>query len=67
MSVAKEMYALYIDAEKKILKGQSIKMGERLLTMADLSQVTKEREKWERKVNTENNKGRGHSTARFYL
>lgn len=67
MSIATEMYDLYIEAEKKILSGQTIKMGERLLTMADLSQVTQEREKWERKVSTEKNKGRSHSVARFYL
>ena len=65
MSTASEMYQLYLDAEKKILKGQAIRMGERQLTMANLSEVTAQREKWERKVIAEQNKGRGHSLASF--
>lgn len=66
MSTATEMVALYLEAEKKILKGQSVKMGERNLTMANLSEVVAERKQWERRVASENNKGRGYSLASFY-
>lgn len=66
MSTATEMVALYLEAEKKILKGQVVKMGERNLTMANLSEVVAERKQWERRVASENNKGRGYSLASFY-
>lgn len=66
MSTATDMLALYLEAEKKILKGQSVKMGERNLTMANLSEVVAERKQWERRVASENNKGRGYSLASFY-
>lgn len=66
MSTASDMVALYLAAEAKILKGQSVKMGERNLTLANLSDVVAERKQWERRVASENNKGRGYSLASFY-
>lgn len=66
MSTATDMLALYLDAEKRILKGQVVKMGERNLTMANLADVVAERKQWERRVASENNKGRGYSLASFY-
>lgn len=33
------MLQLYIDAEAKILLGQQVKMGDRILTMANLAEV----------------------------
>lgn len=60
MSSASEMYQLYLDAEKKILLGQSVRFGERLLTRADLAEVRKGRIEWERKMS-----GSSHSKVRF--
>lgn len=47
---AQEMYDLYIAAEKAILSGQSYTIGGRQLNRADLDTVTREREKWSRKL-----------------
>lgn len=66
MSTATEMVELYLAAEVKILKGQTVKFGERSLTMANLTEVVKERKQWERRVASENNRGRGYSLASFY-
>lgn len=38
-----ELLQLYIDAETKILAGQSVRFGDRQLTMADLQFVQRER------------------------
>ena len=50
MSDAREMYQLYLDAEKKILKGQSVRFGDRQLNRADLEEVRQGRMEWERKM-----------------
>lgn len=66
MSTATEMVALYLEAEKAILKGQTMEINGRRLTRANLAEVVAEREKWERRVTSEKNKGRGHALASFY-
>lgn len=66
MSTATEMVALYLDAEKAILKGQTMEINGRRLTRANLAEVVTERAKWERRVTSENNRGRGHALASFY-
>lgn len=66
MSTATEMLALYIAAEKKILLGQTVEINGRRLTRSNLSEVIKGRQEWERRVNSENNSGRGHALASFY-
>lgn len=66
MSTASEMVELYLAAEAKILKGQAVRMGERSLTMANLTEVVNERKQWERRLASENNRGRGYSLASFY-
>lgn len=66
MSTATDMVTLYIEAEKKILKGQSVQMNGKQLTMADLDKVVTERKNWERRVQAERNLGRGNSLASFY-
>ncbi len=38
-----ELLQLYVDAEAKILAGQSVRFGERQLTLPDLVEVRKER------------------------
>lgn len=62
---ATQMYQLYLDAEQKILKGQTVKFGERWLTLPDLPEIRKGRQEWEIKMRTEGNGGRGHSLASF--
>lgn len=54
---------LYLDAEVKILAGQRIQLGERQLTMADLSEVRAEINSLQRSVNAEGRVASG--TARF--
>lgn len=66
MSTATEMYSLYLEAEKKILRGQTTEIDGRRITRANLADVVRERKIWERRVNNENNRGRGHSLASFY-
>lgn len=65
MSTATMMLGLYLDAEAKILAGQSVRFGERTLTRADLAEVRKGRAEWERKTITESSGGASHSLARF--
>ncbi|KFN42330.1 hypothetical protein [Arenimonas oryziterrae] len=69
MSNATEMLAFYLDAEKKILLGQSVRFGERQLTRADLVEVRAGRREWEAKVNAEVTVARGgnagYSVANF--
>ena len=65
MSTASEMYQLYVDAEKSILKGQSYSINGRSLTRANLSEVVENKIKWERKMRSENNGGRGYALASF--
>lgn len=47
MSTATDMRDLYIAAETAVLKGQSYRMGERMLTLADLEQIRAGRREWE--------------------
>lgn len=65
MSTAKEMYQLYLNAEKKILQGQSYSINGRSLTRANLSEIVANRQKWERKMLAEKSSGRGHALASF--
>jgi len=46
LTTAQSMLQFYIDAETKVLKGQSVKHGERTLTKADLSEIRKGRQEW---------------------
>lgn len=41
-----EMYDLYVNAEKAILKGQSYSIGDRTLTRADLKDIVSSRKEW---------------------
>lgn len=65
MTTATEMYNLYVDAEKKILQGQSYSINGRSLTRANLSEIVANKVKWERKMRAENNGGRGYALASF--
>lgn len=57
MSTASSLLALYVAAETAILSGQSYRMGERQLTLADLDVVRRERANLERRVQAETNGG----------
>lgn len=47
LATAQRMYAIYIEAEEKIVSGaQSYMIGNRSLTKADLSDIIAAREKW---------------------
>lgn len=68
MSTASDLLTLYIEAEKKILKGQTVEFGGRRLTFADLDTIKSEREKLERRVFAEQQAAKGrktHSVATF--
>ena len=45
-ATAVRMYDLYLAAEESILTGQSVSMGGRTLTRADLGAVARERKSW---------------------
>lgn len=53
MSTASDLLALYLAAEAAILQGQSVRHGERMLTMADLAEVRAERQRLEIRVSNE--------------
>jgi len=57
---AQQMYEKYLEAELKLLEGQTVRFGDRLLTRADLDQVRKGRAEWERKA-----AGSSHSLVKF--
>jgi len=61
----KEMVDIYLNAEKEVLSGQSLEMGGRKLTMANLREIVATRKEYERRLNALNRGGRSHSLARF--
>lgn len=63
MSTASDLLAKYLAAEMAILDGQSYRMGDRMLTLADLGMVQKERAALERRVQGETSGG----SARYQL
>ena len=65
MTTAAEMVEFYTDAEIKVLKGQSIRFGERMLTMADLVEIRAGRAEWERKALNEGRKASGTSRVAY--
>ena len=68
MSISSDLLLLYVEAEKRILKGQSYEFGGRKWTGADLADIRKERERLEHRVFAENQAAKGrrtHSLATF--
>lgn len=53
MPTATEMLAKYLAAEQAVLEGKTVKFGERLLGMEDLSEIRAGRQEWERKLSAE--------------
>lgn len=61
-----ELLQLYVDAEARILAGQSVRFGERQLTLPDLAEVRKERVRLQALLLTETAGGRSRfSQANF--
>lgn len=59
-----EMVDFYIDAEKKVLKGQMVRTSDgKTLTRADLVEIRKGRESWERRLSASGK--RKHALASF--
>ena len=69
MSTATDMLQRYLDAETKVLAGQSVTWGDRSLSRANLDEIRKGRLEWQRAVNSENAAARGqrggYSLANF--
>lgn len=55
MTIATDMLALYIEAEKAVLLGKEVQMGDRKLSRADLDEIRKGRREWQKAVNSEQN------------
>ena len=53
MSTATDMPAAYLDAEAKVLRGQSTTINGRVITRANLAEIAAERKEWERRVAAE--------------
>lgn len=47
---AREMYRLYIEAEKAVLKNQSYTIKDRTVTRANLSSIREGRDFWKKKL-----------------
>lgn len=67
MSIATDMRDRYLAAETAILLGQSVKFGERMLTMANLPEIRAGRLEWERRAAAEARAGASprYSQANF--
>lgn len=61
-TAAQTMLDTYLAAEAKILSGQSVRFGERMLTRADLDMVQNGRREWEAKVAAESIRAAGGSS-----
>lgn len=65
MSIATDMLQQYLTAEAALLKGQSWRIGDRMLTRANLLEVQAGRREWERKVAAEQRIAAGGSSIRY--
>lgn len=63
MTQAEEMLQLYLDAERKALLGQSFSFRGRAMTRANLSEIVKGRNGWQRIVNNEKARAAGGSAS----
>jgi len=62
---AAERLQLYLDAERAILAGQMVQMGDKRLTRADLAVVQSEIARLERRVQSEKLRGAGIGSIGF--
>lgn len=63
---AQEMLNKYLEAEAAVLEGKETWFNGRKVVMADLPQIIAGRKEWERRVTSEQSRGRpGYSLATF--
>lgn len=62
MTIATDMVALYIQAEKDVLKGKSVSVGGRSMSRENLQEIRAGRNEWQRRVDQENAKKNGFSS-----
>ncbi len=66
MATAHEMLELYMQAEASVLAGQSVRIGDRHLTRADLAEIRAGRREWQAQVDALSRRGRaGWANADF--
>lgn len=53
MTTATDMLQRYIDAEQRVLSGQSVQWGDRQLTLSDIDEIRAGRREWEHRVAAE--------------
>lgn len=63
MSEATEMRALYLQAEKDVLKGKSVSVNGRSMTRENLSEIREGFRYWDQKVQAENARSGGGSST----
>lgn len=62
MSIATEMYDLYVQAEKDVLEGKTVQMDGSTMTLEDLDKIRSGRREWEIRVGMETATAAGQST-----
>lgn len=65
MSTTSDRLQLYLDAERKILAGQTVRFGERLITYAELGDVQAMITRLQREVAAEQAGNTGGARSRF--
>ena len=53
MTIATDMLTAYMNAEKALLLGKTVRFGDRILTQEDIQLVQAGRREWERRVMAE--------------
>lgn len=67
MTTATDMLQKYITAEAAILDGQTVRLGDRMLTRANLIEVQNGRKDWERRVASEQRIAAGGTSPRYQI
>lgn len=63
MSTATDMLALYIQAEKDVLKGKSVSVNGRSMTRENLQEIRAGRKEWQQRVDSETAASQGGSSS----
>ena len=67
IETCKEMINSYLEAEKAVLLGQSYKIGSREMTRADLTEIIKARQLWERNLTLAQNSGQRKQSVQVII
>lgn len=67
MTTAADMVALYIDAEAKVLKGLTVRFGDRMLTRVNLPEIRAGRHEWEARAAAETAAAAGRRGGGFKI